>query len=110
MAYVVTGSCINCKYMDCVDACPVDCFYIGENMLVIHQAECIHCAICEPECPAEAIVPDTDAAAAPWVERNRIFSALWPNIARKGTPPHDADDWKDRPGKEALFSDQPGKA
>ena len=62
MTYVVTESCIKCKYQDCVEVCPVDCFYTGENMLVIHPDECIDCGVCEPECPAEAIVPDTDSA------------------------------------------------
>ena len=60
MTYVVTEACIHCKYMDCVEVCPVDCFYEGENMLVIHPDECIDCGVCEPECPAEAILPDTE--------------------------------------------------
>ncbi len=60
MTYVVTENCIKCKYMDCVEVCPVDCFYEGENMLVIHPDECIDCGVCEPECPAEAIKPDTE--------------------------------------------------
>ena len=53
MTYVVTENCIKCKYMDCVEVCPVDCFYAGENMLVIHPDECIDCGVCEPECPAD---------------------------------------------------------
>ncbi len=61
MTYIVTENCIKCKFMDCVEVCPVDCFYEGENMLVIHPDECIDCGVCEPECPAEAIVPDTEA-------------------------------------------------
>src|SRR5579875_1876503 len=60
MTYVVTENCIRCKFMDCVEVCPVDCFYAGENMLVIHPDECIDWGVCEPECPAEAIVPDSD--------------------------------------------------
>ena len=60
MTYVVTKNCIKCKFMDCVEVCPVDCFYEGENMLVIHPDECIDCGVCEPECPAEAILPDTE--------------------------------------------------
>jgi len=109
MTYVVTENCIKCKYMDCVEVCPVDCFYVGENMLMIHPDECIDCGVCEPECPAEAIVPDSDDRAAAWAERNRIFSLEWPNIVRKGEAPADADEWKDKPGKEALFSAAPGK-
>jgi ferredoxin len=61
VTFVVTDNCIKCKYMDCVEVCPVDCFYEGDNMLVIHPDECIDCGVCEPECPAEAIVPDTQA-------------------------------------------------
>lgn len=61
MTYVVTDACIRCKYMDCVEVCPVDCFYEGENMLVINPNECIDCGVCEPECPAEAILPDTES-------------------------------------------------
>jgi ferredoxin len=108
VTYVVTEACIRCKYMDCVEICPVDCFYVGENMLVIHPDECIDCGVCEPECPAEAIVPDSDVLASAWAERNRTFAALWPNITRKREPPPDADAWKDKLGKEALFSPEPG--
>ena len=63
MTYVVTDACIRCKYMDCVEVCPVDCFYEGENMLVINPDECIDCGVCEPECPPEAILPDTEGEA-----------------------------------------------
>ncbi len=109
VTYVVLDNCIKCKYMDCVEVCPVDCFYVGENMLVIHPDECIDCGVCEPECPAEAIVPDSDDRAAAWAEANRTYSAQWPNITRKGEPPPDADEWKDKPGKAELFSAEPGK-
>ena len=110
MTYVVTENCIRCKYMDCVEVCPVDCFYAGENMLVIHPDECIDCGVCEPECPAEAIFPDSDDRAAAWAEANTTYSKTWPNITRKGVPPDDADEWKDKPGKEAMFSAKPGTA
>jgi ferredoxin len=109
MTYVVTENCIRCKYMDCVEVCPVDCFYVGENMLVINPDECIDCGVCEPECPAEAIVADSDDKCAHWLEQNRIYSANWPNITRKGTPPDDADSWKDRKDKEQYFSPKPGQ-
>src|SRR5579871_5897520 len=79
MAYVVTDGCIRCKYMDCVEVCPVDCFYVGENMLVIHPDECIDCGVCEPECPAEAILPDSDDRATAWGEHNRQYAGQWPN-------------------------------
>jgi ferredoxin len=109
VTYVVIENCIRCKYMDCVEVCPVDCFYVGENMLVINPDECIDCGVCEPECPAEAIIPDSDDKAAAWLEQNRTFSTQWPNITRKGQPPADADEWKDKPGKAALFSPEPGQ-
>ncbi|WP_029002571.1 ferredoxin FdxA [Azorhizobium doebereinerae] len=107
MAYVVTDGCIRCKYMDCVSVCPVDCFYAGENMLVIHPDECIDCGVCEPECPAEAILPDTDPRAGAWAALNAEYAAKWPNITEKGTPPDDADDWKGKDGKLALLSPAP---
>ena len=92
--------------MDCIEVCPVDCFYVGENMLVIHPDECIDCGVCEPECPVEAIVPDSDDKATDWLEQNRTYAALWPNITRKGEPPADADEWKDKPDKAKLLLTQ----
>jgi len=111
MTYVVTEACIKCKYMDCVEVCPVDCFYVGENMLVIHPDECIDCGVCEPECPPEAIVPDSDSQAEPWLDLNRRMSEAWPNITRKGQPPADADAYMGVEGKyEKYFSPNPEKA
>ena len=75
MTYVVTDNCIKCKYMDCVEVCPVDCFYEGENMLVIHPDECIDSGVCEPECPAEAILPDGEPHLEKWLKR-RICADL----------------------------------
>jgi ferredoxin len=109
MTYVVTENCIKCKYMECVEVCPVDCFYEGENMLVIHPDECIDCGVCEPECPAEAILPDTEEGTARWVEVNREYAPQWPNITRKKDAPADADEWKGKPDKFATdFSPKPG--
>ena len=109
MTYVVTDACIRCKYMDCVEVCPVDCFYEGDNMLVISPNECIDCGVCEPECPAEAILPDTEAGNEKWLELNATFSAQWPNITRKKASPADADDYKGKEGKyDTLFSPEPG--
>ena len=76
MTYVVTENCIKCKYMDCVEVCPVDCFYEGENMLVIHPDECIDCGVCEPECPAEAIKPDTEPGLEKWLELNAEYAKI----------------------------------
>ncbi|WP_029012015.1 ferredoxin FdxA [Niveispirillum irakense] len=110
MPYVVTELCIKCKFMDCVEVCPVDCFYEGENTLVIHPDECIDCGVCEPECPAEAIIPDTDPQAEQWLGMNRDYAEKWPNITRKKKAPDDADAWKGVPDKFAkYFSPNPGK-
>ena len=108
MTYIVTDNCIKCKYMDCVEVCPVDCFYEGENMLVIHPDECIDCGVCEPECPAEAIVPDTEPDLDHWLEINTKYASIWPNIATKGTPPDDADEWCGKSDKEQYLSTKPG--
>lgn len=110
MTYVVTEVCIKCKYMDCIEVCPVDCFYVGKNMLVIHPDECIDCGVCEPECPIEAIKPDTEPGAEDWFEFNREYSEAWPNITRKGDAPADGDDWVDTPNKlKDHFSPEPGE-
>jgi ferredoxin len=109
MTFVVTDACIKCKYTDCVEVCPVDCFYEGENMLVINPDECIDCGVCEPECPAEAILPESDELLK-WVEVNREYAAKWPNLTTKKTPPEDADSFKGVAGKfEQYFSPNPPK-
>lgn len=109
MTYIVNDACIKCKYQDCIEVCPVDCFYEGENTLVIHPDECIDCGVCEPECPVEAILPDTDPAATPWLEMNRKYAELWPVITAKGEVPADADTYKDMENKfENHFSEKPG--
>ena len=82
MTYVVTENCIRCKYMDCVEVCPVDCFYVGENMLVIHPDECIDCGACEPECPVSAIFPEEDVPPQ-WKE----YIALNKDIFQGPNPP-----------------------
>jgi ferredoxin len=86
MTYVVIDNCIACKYTDCVEVCPVDCFYEGENMLVIHPDECIDCGVCEPECPADAIRPDTEPDMEQWVTFNRKYAVAWPVIVTKKDP------------------------
>ena len=97
MTFVVTESCIKCKYGDCIEVCPVDCFYEGENMLVINPDECIDCALCEPECPVDAIKSEDELPAdqEDFLELNRKYSMEWPNITEKCEPPADADEWKD---------------
>ena len=111
MTYIVKDECIKCKHMDCVEVCPVDCFYEGENMLVIHPDECIDCGVCEPECPVDAIRPDTeDEDDGKWLAINSKYAEIWPNITTIGTVPADADKYADEKGKfEKYFSEKPGK-
>ena len=109
MTYVVTDSCIRCKYMDCVDVCPVDCFHEGENMLVIDPLVCIDCGVCEIECPIQAIIPDTQERAISWLDLNKKYATLWPVIMKKSDPPIDADDWAKVEEKYPYhFSSKPG--
>jgi len=86
LTYVVNESCIKCKLMDCVEVCPVDCFYEGENMLVIHPDECIDCGICEPECPVDAIKADTEPELEKWLSLNAEYAKIWPNCGQKSAP------------------------
>ncbi len=110
MTYIVNDSCIRCKYTDCVEVCPVDCFYEGENMLVIHPDECIDCGVCEPECPVDAIKPDTEPGAADWLGLNAEFAPKWPNITTKRDAPANAKAFEGVPGKyDAYFSPAPGE-
>ena len=97
MPHIVLESCIRCRYTDCVDVCPVDCFREGPNMLVIDPDECIDCAVCIPECPVEAIKPEEDLAdnERHFVELNAELSKIWPSITRTHEPLSDADEWKD---------------
>src|SRR5690606_22113068 len=101
MTHVVLESCIRCKYTDCVDVCPVDCFREGPNMLVIDPDECIDCAVCIPECPVEAIVAEEDVPAnqQQYTELNAELAKVWPSITRTKDPLPDAEEWKDVKGK-----------
>ena len=105
MTYVVTENCIKCKYTDCVDVCPVDCFHEGPNMLVIDPDECIDCTLCVAECPVEAIYAEDDV---PENQRNFIalnaeLSKSWAVLTQKKDAPADADDWKDKKDKAKLL-------
>lgn len=96
MTFLVTESCIKCKYTDCVEVCPVDCFHEGPNMLVIDPEECIDCAMCETECPVEAIISEDDLAEDQhdFLEINERLSAKWPVITSIKPAPDDAKDWE----------------
>ena len=97
MTFVVTESCIKCKYTDCVEVCPVDCFHEGPNFLVIDPDECIDCTLCEPECPVEAIFSEDELPAdqKQFLAINADLSQDWPVITEMKDAPDDADDWKD---------------
>ncbi len=105
MTYVVTENCIKCKYTDCVDVCPVDCFHEGPNFLVIDPDECIDCTLCVPECPAEAIFAEDDVPAAQqvFIALNAELSKAWPSIVERKDAPPDADDWNKQPDKAKLL-------
>jgi ferredoxin len=109
MAYVVTENCIKCKFQDCVEVCPVECFHEGENMLVIDPEDCIDCGVCVPECPSDAIFSDSDPEASGWSERNISFAQQWPLISKRGEELADADDWIDKPNKIEHLSPKPGR-
>ncbi|QKT04727.1 ferredoxin family protein [Ectothiorhodospiraceae bacterium 2226] len=101
MTYVVTENCIKCKYTDCVEVCPVDCFHEGPNFLVIDPDECIDCTLCEPECPAEAIFAEDDVPEGQeeFIALNAELAQSWPVITEMKPAPADADEWNGKPGK-----------
>ena len=102
MTHLVTESCINCKYTDCVIVCPVDCFYEGPNFLAINPDECIDCAVCIPECPANAIVSEDELSEEErkkWYAINSELSQKWPNITQRKPELPSADEWAKRPDK-----------
>ena len=101
MTFVVTDSCLKCKYTDCVEVCPVDCFYEGDEYLVIHPDECIDCALCVPECPVDAIVADDEVPPDQEVftRINSELASTLPNINKTRAPLEDAERWKNTPNK-----------
>ena len=105
MTYVVTESCIKCKYTDCVDVCPVDCFHEGPNMLVIDPDECIDCTLCVAECPVEAIFAEDDVPEnqRKFTKINAELAKAWPVLTEKKDAPPDADEWKNVKDKADLL-------
>lgn len=101
MTFVVTENCIKCKYTDCVEVCPVDCFYEGPNFLVIDPDECIDCSLCEPECPVEAIVSEDDLPddQQHFIELNKELAEIWPVITEQKPAPADAEEWNGKKDK-----------
>ena len=112
MAFVVTEQCIRCKLTDCVEVCPVDCFYEGPNYLVINPDECIDCALCEPECPVNAIMSEDDLSQEQkmFVDLNRELSETWPNITAKKDALADSDQWQNVENKlQYLIKEWPSE-
>ena len=109
MAYVVAEPCINCKFTDCVAVCPVDCFYEGENFLVISPDECIDCGACEPECPVNAIFEEDELPEkwSAYVELNERLAGEWPNITDQKEPMETSDQFRDVEEKKDLLSENP---
>ena len=108
MTHLVTEKCIQCKYTDCVQVCPVDCFYEGPNFLAINPDECIDCGVCIPECPVEAIVEEASLQGDErtyWFDINERLSQKWPNITKKKEPLPEADMLKDVPNKRTLLKE-----
>lgn len=107
MTFVVTESCIKCKYTDCVEVCPVDCFYEGPNYLVIDPDECIDCALCEPECPVDAIYSEDDLPEQyqKYIDINARLAQKWPNITEHKEPLEDADQWANETNKLQYLED-----
>mgnify|MGYP005810433917 CR=1 FL=1 len=105
MTFVVGENCIKCKFTDCVEVCPVDCFYEGPNFLVIHPDECIDCALCEPECPANAIFSEDELLPdqKEFLALNAELAQTWPNITLRKDAPADAEEWNGKPGKRDLL-------
>lgn len=103
MTFIVGESCIKCKHTDCVAVCPVNCFYEGPNMLVIHPDECIDCALCVPECPVDAIYAEAELPAeqAEFLAINAELARAWPNITARKPAPADAGQWSGVSGKRA---------
>ena len=101
MTYVIVESCIKCKYTDCVEVCPVDCFHEGPNYLVIDPEECIDCSLCEPECPVDAIMSEDDVPEEQkhFLELNATLSVDWPVITEKKPAPDNADEWATKEDK-----------
>jgi len=116
MTHVVTEHCVRCKYLDCAEVCPVDCFHEGENMVVIDPETCIDCGVCVDACPVNAVVAPSHLGQGSsckdfdhWAHFNKIYSLEWPRVKDNSLPLPDADAWRDVPEKVRWFSSRPRK-
>ena len=106
MSYLVVDNCVKCKHTDCVEVCPVDCFYEVDDMLVINPIECIDCGVCEPECPVDAIVPEQalpEGERERWYAINEVLSEQGKNITEVKDELEDAEKWNGIPNKYEMF-------
>ncbi|RQR30150.1 MULTISPECIES: ferredoxin FdxA [unclassified Burkholderia] len=101
MTHVVTDSCIQCRYTDCVEVCPVDCFHAGPNFLVIDPGECIDCGVCIAECPVNAIHAEDELPEdmQSFVGLNAELASIWPIVTKRAEPLPQADAWRERKSK-----------
>ena len=104
MTYVVDEKCIKCKHMDCVEVCPVDCFYEGESYVSHTPDECIDCGVCD-ECPVEGNLPDTEDGIENGLKLMKVWNLA--NVSEKTSS--DADKWQNVDDSFCHFSDKPGK-
>ena len=98
MSYFVTENCICCKYTQCVQVCPVDCFKEGVNFLVINKNECIDCGLCETECPINAIKQDIKTNIQ-YININNHFSKKLEKLTKQKTKLPYAEIWKNKKNK-----------
>ena len=105
MTFVVSDKCIRCKYMDCIDPCPVDCFHEGPEFIVINPDECIDCNICAIECPVDAIYQDKELPEdqKDFIEINRRLSQIWPRAVSGSNPLSEREQWRDVPNKRQYL-------
>ena len=97
MTHVVTESCIACRYTDCVDVCPVDCFREGPNFLAIDPDEWIDCAVGVAECPVNAIFAEEDVPGdqQAFIKINVDLARNWPSITKTKAALPEAEQYKD---------------
>ena len=107
MAFIVGDACVKCKLTDCVEVCPVDCFYEGDNFIVINPEECIDCGLCEPACPVKAIYAEDELPPdqIPFIEINDNLSRKWPNLTQKKDAMPEAEKYAEIKNKIGMLKE-----